>query len=166
MNQMNAESIKCRTTVYVEIAKHSNIKNEYDSALKKLVVDRVLPYPYFYPYAYGFIPYTKADDQDELDALIITDQTCLTDTHYDVYIIGALVMEDEKGMDEKILCVLCDEVSNITDLDDLSCEVKDNIHWFFSNYKSKSKTEGKWSKVHGFVNKESAIELYNKIKYK
>ena len=159
---MNAEQVKCRVNAYIEIAKHSNIKYEYDCALKKLVVDRILPYPYFYPYAYGFIPETKADDNDELDVLIITDQNCHINVNYDIYIVGALIMEDEKGMDEKILGILCDESSNIKDIDDISEEIKENIHWFFSNYKSK--TPNKWSKVHGYVNKEKAIELYNRCR--
>jgi inorganic pyrophosphatase len=155
---------KCRVTAYIEIEKHSNIKYEYDHNLKKLVVDRILPYPYFYPFSYGFIPQTKADDDDELDVLLLTDQKCHINTHYDVYIVGALVMEDEKGMDEKILAILCDDISGSTirDIDDISDEIKDNIHWFFSNYKSK--TPNKWSKVHGFVNKEQAIELYQRSK--
>lgn len=162
MNRMNQDQVKCRVNAYIEIEKHSNIKYEYNHCLKKLEIDRIMPYPYFYPYAYGFIPYTLASDGDELDILIITNQPCLKDFTYDVYIIGALVMEDEKGMDEKILAVLCDEPTNICDIDDLSNEIKDNIYWFFSNYKSK--TPGKWSKVMGFIDKSEAIELYNKYK--
>ena len=153
---------KYRVTAYIEIEKHSNIKYEYDHQTKQLVVDRILPYPYFYPFAYGFIPYTKADDQDELDVLILTDQTCFKNTHYDVYIIGALIMEDEKGMDEKILSVLCDEQTNIHDINNISNDIKNDIEWFFSNYKSK--TEDRWSKVHGFVDREKALAIYENSK--
>ena len=69
-------------------------------------------------------------------------------------------MEDEKGMDEKILTVLKEDFDNIKDISDLDNEIKDNIHWFFSNYKSK--TDGKWSKVIGFINKELSVKLYEK----
>ena len=92
--------------VYIEIEQFSNIKYEYDKNSNKLIIDRILDEPFKYPFSYGFIPNTLADDNDELDALIITDKKLVNDAYYDVYIIGCLVMEDEKGMDEKILCVL------------------------------------------------------------
>ena len=149
-----------KVDVYIEIEKNSNIKYEYDKKNKKLEIDRVLDKPFVYPYAYGFIPNTMADDKDELDALIITDKDIKNDQYYEVYIIGSLAMEDEKGMDEKILCVLEEDYENINDISDLNKNIKDNIHYFFSNYKKKSIE--KWSKVIGFINKELSIELYKK----
>jgi inorganic pyrophosphatase len=146
--------------VYIEIEKHSNIKYEFNKENNRLEVDRILDYPYFYPYAYGFIPNTLADDNDELDILVITDKKLDIDKYYNVYIIGCLIMEDEKGMDEKVISVLEEDYKNIKDIDDLSSEIKDNIHWFFSNYKNK--TKGKWSKVIGYINKEESIKLYKK----
>ena len=144
--------------VYIEIEKHSNIKYEFDKTVDQLLLDRILPYPYFYPYAYGFIPNTLAEDGDELDALIITDRTNLSiDTYYKAYVVGVLLMEDEKGMDEKILCVLEEDYCQIQDIDDFSKSVKDDIYWFFSNYKTK--TQHKWSNVMGFDNKSMAIQL-------
>ena len=59
---------------YLEIEKHSNIKYEYDKKFNKLMVDRVIPYPYFYPYSYGYIPNTLGKDNDELDILLITNE--------------------------------------------------------------------------------------------
>jgi len=146
--------------VYIEIEKHSNLKYEFDKTSQILDLDRVLPYPYFYPYAYGFIPNTLAVDGDELDALIITDRQDLKkDTFYSAHIIGVLIMEDEKGMDEKVLCVLDEDYIEIRDIYRLSEQIKDDIHWFFSNYKSKNKSEGKWSKVMGFEDKFTALQL-------
>jgi inorganic pyrophosphatase len=146
--------------VYIEIEKHSNIKYEFNKTKSVLEIDRILPYPYFYPYCYGFIPKTKADDDDELDILIITDKALEKDKLYDTFIVGVLDMSDEKGKDEKVLCVLEEDYKIINDLDDLSEEIKQNIEWFFANYKSK--TPNKWSKVHGFRNKTDAINLYEK----
>ena len=146
--------------VYIEIEKHSNIKYEYDKKLEKCVVDRILDYPYFYPYAYGFIPNTLAEDNDELDVLIITNKKLYRNRKYKAYIIGTLVMEDEKGLDEKVLCVLKQDYNNINNISDLDKDIKDDIKWFFSNYKSKSKD--KWSKVSEFIDKKKSIELFNK----
>ena len=149
-----------KVTVFVEIEKLSNIKYEYDKDKKELVIDRILDLPFVYPYAYGFIPNTLADDNDELDALIITNKDLKNNINYTAYIIGTLVMEDEKGMDEKILCVLEEDCEEIQDIDDLSESVKNSIHDFFSNYKKK--TIGRWSRVIGFINKELSIKLYEK----
>jgi inorganic pyrophosphatase len=120
-----------KISVYIEIEKSSNIKYEYDKIQKKLIIDRILDEPFVYPYAYGFIPNTLADDNDELDALIITDINIENDKFYNAYIIGSLIMEDEKGMDEKILCVLQEDYNKIKDLDNLNDEIKDKIHYFF-----------------------------------
>jgi inorganic pyrophosphatase len=147
-----------KVRVYIEIEKDSNIKYEFDKESNKLEVDRILPEPYYYPYCYGFIPYTLAMDNDELDALIITDKKLKNNKVYEAFIIGALMMCDEKGMDEKILCVLEEDYSEINCLDKLSDEIKENIHWFFSNYKSE--TPDKWSTVYGFAGKDNAIKLY------
>ena len=144
--------------IYIEIEKHSNLKYEFDKIGQILALDRTLPYPYFYPYAYGYIPNTLAADGDELDALIITDRQDLKkDTFYSAHIIGVLIMEDEKGMDEKVLCVLEEDSKNIKDIYQLSHQIKDDIEWFFSNYKSKS--ECKWSNVMGFEDKFTALQL-------
>jgi inorganic pyrophosphatase len=145
--------------VYIEIEKNSNIKYEYDKNEKKLLIDRILDFPYFYPYAYGFIPNTLGNDNDELDILIITDKKIEKDRYYNAYIIGLLEMSDEKGMDEKILCILEEDYNEIYDIDCLDEKQKNNIYWFFSNYKNN--TKDKWSKVTNFQNKEFAINLYN-----
>lgn len=149
-----------KVVVYIEIEKDSNQKYELNKELNRLELDRILPYPYYYPYCYGFIEDTIATDEDELDALIITNEHLTKDQYYLVYIIGVLIMEDEKGLDEKVLCVLEKDYEQFHDISDLPQETLDNIHWFFTNYKSK--TPNKWSRVHDYKDKTAAIELYEK----
>ncbi len=144
---------KDEVEVYVEIEKHTNVKYEFNKETNQLEVDRILPYPFFYPYAYGFIPGTKAKDEDELDALIISDRPIKNDRVYKATVVGTLVMEDEKGLDEKILTVFSDE--NATD--SINATMENDIRWFFSNYKNNTKR--KWSIIHSFENKEKALEL-------
>lgn len=144
--------------VFIEIEKFSNQKYELNKTTGELELDRILPYPYFYPYAYGFIPNTLAMDGDELDALIITDIPLKKDNKYKAKIVGVLVMEDEKGMDEKVLCVLDEDSININNISDLESDILDNVKWFFENYKNK--TPGKWSNVTLYENREYAIHLY------
>ena len=149
-----------KVVVYIEIEQNSNIKFEYNKIEKKLLVDRILDFPFVYPYSYGYIIDTLADDKDELDALIITDKKIDNNKYYDVYIIGSLVMEDEKGMDEKVLCVFEEDYERIKDINDLDEEIKNKIYWFFSNYKKNC--INKWSKVIGYINKDLSIKLYEK----
>jgi len=148
--------------VYLEIKKDSNIKYEFDKVTNELAVDRILPDPYYYPFAYGFIPNTLADDNDELDILLITNKEYNIDSYVEGYIIGGLEMEDEKGMDEKIFIVPCDEYEKLSDITQMNKENLDKIEWFFSNYKTKC--ENKWSKVYGFISCEKAYNIYQKCK--
>ena len=146
--------------VFIEIEQGSDQKNEYDKQTQSLQLDRVLSYPYVYPYAYGFIPNTLAEDGDELDILVITQNDIPKNTHTDVYIIGALLMKDEKGNDHKILTVPIEtyESGEIQSVYDLSSDITESIQTFFANYKKSD--PGKWSKVDGFVDKHMAIQIY------
>lgn len=150
-----------KVKVYVEIEKGSNIKNEFNKNSQKLEVDRILKEPYYYPYAYGFIPKTLGDDGDELDALIITNRNDLQcDKVYEAFVIGYLNMEDEKGMDEKFICVLEEDYSQVNNIDKLDKGIKTKIEWFFSNYKNHDKN--KWSRTNGYEDKKTAIQLLYK----
>jgi len=147
-----------KVRVYIEIEKGSNQKFEYNKMNRKLELDRVLKPPFTYPYSYGFIVDTLGKDGDELDVLIMTDKVLANDRYYDVFIVGVLVMEDEQGMDEKLLCVLESDYVSIKDMSDVSDGIKENVQHFFTNYKNN--TDGRWSKVYGFQNKEFAIKLF------
>jgi inorganic pyrophosphatase len=146
--------------VFIEIEQGSDQKYEYDKQTQSLQLDRILSPPYVYPYAYGFIPNTLAEDGDELDILVITQNDIPKNTHTDVYIIGALLMEDEKGNDHKILTVPIEtyESSEIQSVYDLSSDILESIQTFFANYKKSDPK--KWSKVDGFVDKDMAIQIY------
>jgi len=150
--------------VIIEIERHSNMKWEYCRETGELELDRILPYPYFYPYAYGFFPDTLGNDGDEMDVLVITETPFV---NYNTirasiggYIVGALVMEDEKGMDEKIFVVPENEIAAFREMDhNAKTKIYDDIIWFFSHYKSKD--DGKrWSKVHCIVDEWEANQLY------
>lgn len=153
--------------IVVEIERHSNLKWEYDRANDSLFLDRVLQYPYFYPYAYGFFPNTLGNDGDELDVLLISDKKY---PNYNVekkqirgYIIGGLMMFDEKGADEKIFVVPVEEMDEYLSKSDAEkTRMRDNIIWFFTNYK-KNELD-KWSRVESLLSLEQAVEIYNSAK--
>jgi inorganic pyrophosphatase len=155
--------------VFIEIERGSNLKYEFNKETQSLELDRILPESFVYPYAYGFVPNTLANDGDELDVLLISDSTEIKSNTYDYgYIVGALIMEDEKGMDEKLLMVpATDYLENqVEDIFDMDQAVRNQLEWFFSNYKTGQ--TGKWSKVYGIFGKHDAVQLYAKYcaKYK
>ena len=149
-------------TIYIEIEKHSNMKYEYDKSANSLLLDRILPYPYFYPYAYGYFENTIGNDGDELDILLITNKHYSKDIFIQCKIVGGLIMEDEKGMDEKIFVIPIDDDMYNNLNEEEKNEIYNNIIWFFSNYKNKD--NNKWSKVHRLMNIDESIQLYNDCK--
>lgn len=155
---------KSPINVYIEIEKGSNFKYEFNKQTNQLELDRILSEPHVYPYAYGFIPNTLAEDGDELDILVITESEIpiKNDTYIDVCIVGALLMEDEHGNDHKILAIPKPEyeTGNIQSLYDISSDILESIQTFFANYKKNE--PDKWSIVNGFVGKPAAMQIYKK----
>ena len=82
------------------------MKYEWDSKYNTLVLDRVLHSAVFYPHNYGFIPETLCDDGDHLDVLVLSDGPMIPGSSVVVRPICYMIMEDEKGMDEKVLAVI------------------------------------------------------------
>ena len=149
--------------VFVEIKRHSNVKYELNKETFKLEIDRMLHYPYFYPYAYGFFLNTIAGDGDELDALIISNNQLKNDIIIKGAIVGGLMMEDEGGIDEKIFVVPSHELEEFENMrPEKKAEIYEDIAWFFSNYKNKELV--KWSKVHSTMSREDAIATYKKCR--
>lgn len=89
----------------IEIPYGSNIKYEIDKASGALCVDRVLYGAMFYPANYGFVPNTLADDGDPADVLVLNEYPLVAGSVIPCRLIGVLMMEDESGMDEKLLAV-------------------------------------------------------------
>ena len=96
--------------VVIEIPQGSGVKYEVDKYSGALVVDRFLFTPMAYPAAYGFIPGTLADDGDPADALVLVPAPVIPGAVVRARPIGMLLMEDENGLDEKIICVPHDRV--------------------------------------------------------
>lgn len=108
--------------VLIEIPKGSRNKYEYDFELKKIRYDRMIFSSMMYPADYGFIPETLALDGDPLDVLVLVTEATFPGCVMEVKPIGVFHMTDEKGPDEKIICVpVSDPVWNrINNLDELN----------------------------------------------
>ena len=147
--------------VVVEIPQGSSVKYEVDKETGTLVVDRFLFTPMAYPAAYGYVPGTLAADGDPADALVLASSPIVPGAVIRCRPIGVLHMEDEAGLDEKIICVPHDRVHPLyTDVHttaDLPEIVRQQITHFFETYKDLE--PGKWVKVNGFGTLDEAHDI-------
>jgi len=147
--------------VLIEIPKGSRNKYEYDFTLKKIRFDRMLFSSMMYPGDYGFVPETLAQDGDPLDVLVLGAEPTFPMCVMEVKPIGVFHMVDEKGPDEKLICVpVSDPIwSNKGDISDLNPHRLKEIEHFFQVYKD---LEKKKVDVGGWGNADEAIEIYHK----
>lgn len=123
--------------VLIEIPKGSRNKYEYDFDLKKVRYDRMIFSSMMYPADYGFIPETLALDGDPLDVLVLVTEPTFPGCVMEVKPIGVFHMADEKGPDEKVICVpISDPIWNRhNDLKDVNNHLIKEIEHFFQVYK-------------------------------
>ncbi|MBW4089711.1 MAG: inorganic diphosphatase [Proteobacteria bacterium] len=144
--------------VVIEIPQGSAVKYEVDKTSGALFVDRFLFTATAYPAAYGFIPGTLAEDGDPLDALVLIPSQVVPGAVVRSRPIGMLRMEDEKGPDEKIICVPHDRVhphySAVETIEDLPPITRAAIEHFFERYKDLE--VDKWVKVTGWEGRAAA----------
>ena len=107
--------------VFIEIPQGSSIKYELDKDSGALAVDRLLYTSMAYPFNYGFIPNTHAEDGDPLDVLLITSTSLSPGTFCSARPIGMLEMEDEGGIDHKIIAVPTAKIDpELADINDIT----------------------------------------------
>ncbi|MDL5514995.1 inorganic diphosphatase [Arenibacter sp. M-2] len=147
--------------VLIEIPKGSRNKYEYDFALKKIRYDRMIFSSMMYPADYGFVPETLALDGDPLDVLVLVTEATFPGCVMEVKPIGVFHMTDEKGPDEKVICVpVSDPVWNkINDLSELNPHLIKEIEHFFKVYKD---LEKKKVDVGGWGDQKEAKEIVAK----
>lgn len=144
--------------VFVEIPQGSSIKYELDKESEIIFVDRFSYTAMSYPFNYGFIPHTKGEDSDPLDVLVISSYPVYPGTILQSRPIGMLEMEDEAGIDTKIIAVPFKKVdpfySHVEDIAYLNDNLKNLIKHFFEHYKEIE--PGKWVKIKNFLSKKHA----------
>jgi inorganic pyrophosphatase len=165
---MNIEKISIgknapnQVNVIIEVPMNADpVKYEMDKDSGAVFVDRFIATPMYYPCNYGFVPHTLSDDGDPCDVLVISDFAIVPGAVIEAKPVGVLIMEDEKGMDEKILAVpaakLNSQYENIENYDELPQNLIAKISHFFEHYKDLEK--GKWVKIKGFEDAKKARSL-------
>ncbi|MEZ5895961.1 MAG: inorganic diphosphatase [Parvularculaceae bacterium] len=137
------------------------IKYEMDKEAGALIVDRFLYTPMAYPGNYGFVPHTLSDDGDPIDVLVCNSRPLIPGCVINVRPLGVMMMEDNSGLDEKVIAVPSahlsrrfDGVENYSDLPDITLQ---QIEHFFEHYKDLE--PGKWVKLGGWQDAATARKL-------
>ena len=123
--------------VFVEVPMGSRNKYELDQGLGAVVLDRRLFTSMAYPADYGFIEGTLGEDGDPLDALVLVPEPTFPGCLIRCRAIGMFRMKDEKGPDEKILCVPLKDPAwmRVSDVHDIPAELRNEVEHFFQVYK-------------------------------
>ncbi len=144
-------------TVMIEIPKGSRNKYEYDEKTGRIRFDRMLFSSVHYPVDYGFIPNTLAGDGDAIDAMVILAEPTFPGCFIEARPIGLFLMEDEKGEDEKVLCVPVHDPlwNHVHSLKEVQPHLLKEIEHFFAIYKA---LESKFTKVKGWTGLKGALK--------
>lgn len=157
--------------VVIEIPSDSDpVKYEVDKATGAMFVNRFMGTAMHYPCNYGYIPGSLSEDGDPIDVLAVTPIPLISGSVIHCRPIGMLNMEDESGIDTKILAVPADKLTgmyrNVSTWQDMPQPLLDSISHFFEHYKDLEK--GKWTKIKGWDGIEEAkkeildsIQRYN-----
>ncbi|MCB1638129.1 MAG: inorganic diphosphatase, partial [Thiothrix sp.] len=145
--------------VIIEIPAQSDpVKYEVDKESGALMVDRFMSAPMFYPANYGFVPHTLSEDGDPVDVLVVTPAPLVHGCVIPARPVGVLQMEDESGVDAKIIAVpagkLAPQYKDVVTYTQLPALLLDQIKHFFEHYKELE--PGKWVKVGDWGDAEAA----------
>jgi inorganic pyrophosphatase len=145
----------------IEVPENGLVKYEIDKATGLLKVDRILHTPLAYPANYGYFPGTLGDDGDPLDCVVVCNAALRPGVLIEVRPIGVLLMKDQAGGDEKIICVPTDKVDpyhhNTSFVEELPPILRAKIEYFFQHYKDLEPEA--WSKVIGWADRETADRI-------
>jgi inorganic pyrophosphatase len=150
-------------TVMIEVPKGSRNKYEFDKNTNRMKYDRMLFSAVHYPSDYGFIPDTLALDGDALDAMVLLWEPTFPGCFIEARPVGIFVMWDEKGKDEKVLCVPTKDPqwSHIRTLKEVPPHLLKEIEHFFTVYKD---LEQKKTKIEGWRDQKFALKVIEQSK--
>jgi len=145
--------------VIIEIPMNADpIKYEVDKESGALFVDRFMTTAMHYPTNYGYVPQTLSGDGDPVDVLVVTPYPLVPGVVVPCRPLGLLVMEDEAGVDAKVLAVPITKVlpmyAHWKNIDDVNPMRRKALSHFFEHYKDLE--EGKWVKVLGWQDIDAA----------
>lgn len=144
--------------VIIEIPEGCMVKYEMDKDAEVIMVDRFVRTTMGYPANYGFVPNTMSGDGDPVDVLVLCSQPLYPGILVNVVPIALLQMEDEAGMDAKVIAVPTEKSDPLfgvwKDVSDIPEPIKAKIKHFFEHYKEIE--PDKWVKIKDWKDKKAA----------
>ena len=126
--------------IIVETPRGSRNKYAYNQKTSRLRLSKILPEGMIFPYDFGFIPGTRAEDGDPLDVLVLTDEPTFPGCELDVRVLGVIkAIQKENGeesQNDRLIAVAQESVryAEVKELDDLDPTLLKQIEEFFVNY--------------------------------
>jgi len=156
-------------TAIIETPCGSRNKYDWDETLHGYRLKKVLPSGMSFPYNFGYIPGTRADDGDPLDVLVLMDTPAFPGCIVDCQLIGALEAEQREQNNGKPIrndrLIAADvhdsSFSDVHSIDELPPALLQEIQDFFVNY---NRVEGREFKVLGYCGSKQASKLIKKAK--
>lgn len=137
------------------------IKYEIEKDAGALFVDRFLYTPMRYPGNYGFVPHTLSADGDPIDVVVCNSRPIVPGAVMNCRVVGALVMEDDGGGDEKLIAVpsqkLTSRYDNVQNYTDLPSILIQQVEHFFTHYKDLE--PNKWVKIERWAGVDEAKDM-------
>lgn len=152
--------------VVIDIPKGSENKYEYEEDKGYFKLDRTVYSPMFFPFEYGFIPQTISEDGDSLDVILLTTYPTFSGCVIQARPIGVLLMEDEAGIDNKIVAVPLEKVDprfkEIQKIEDIGEHLKKEIELSLADYKKLETEKYKFVKIKGWKGVDKAKVIIKK----
>jgi inorganic pyrophosphatase len=159
-HQLDPEKGQCR--VIIETPRGSKIKFKFEPASGLFEISKFLPKGFVFPFEFGFVPTTVAEDGDPLDAIVLMDEPAHVGCLLNVRLIGVLELvqtEDGKESPDPRLVgipVQSSDYAEIRSLSDLNEDLRTQMSEFLELY---NKNSSKRDKVTGFGDRRRAVEL-------
>lgn len=143
---------------FIEIPKGSRNKYEYNEALDTVVLDRFLSSSMVYPTDYGYLIGHRGHDEDPLDCCVCVSEPTFPGCVIPVKAIAVFKMQDEAGVDDKVICVPLHDPgwNTLEEIDDITDQLQHEITHFFTHYKE---LEDKKVGVEGWRDRGHAQEV-------
>lgn len=161
MTKGRSSSSTC-IVVTIETPKGSRNKIKYDTSSRQFKLSKVMPEGMMFPYDFGFVPLTKAEDGDPLDVLVLTDEPLFPGCRVECSLIGVLKAEQKEkrhtNRNDRLIAVANQSLlySDTKTLKDLNPKVLQQVEDFFVNYQ---KVRGIEVRILGHAGPREALKI-------
>ena len=159
-HELDKKKKECKAIIETPKGRRNKFKYEPDSGLFSL--SNLLPQGFSFPFDFGFIPSTLAEDGDALDVIVLMDEPAHVGCLLQVRLVGVVeIVQTEKGKQSKndrviAVAVRSFDFSEVRSISDLQQSLVEQVKEFLGLY---NKNSDKQDEVKGVAGPERAMEL-------